>query len=260
MLLAATGHLHPVVAALLMTGSSAVVSWRAWRGGSCHPAESDVSTRLARWHRGGMGLGFLLQPPLLIGLGNLSWFQGAVVSVMGLLGAWFSGRGSSVPSFSSPRLSAPDWRPMVWGMLGPANLAMLVGWWADADFGRVVREGVCLCCSGHRYFSLASGIPWMTVAMVVSGLPFMMGAILAWPRTFQRIGVAATLSLSMAAGMNQGASLMLRWAGPGHPWQFLIAYAGMTFGMMAGMLFACGLTEALRHRFADGSGHRAVDR
>jgi hypothetical protein len=52
----------------------------------------------------------------------------------------------------------------------------------------------------------------------------------------------------MAGGMNWGASMALRWAGPGHPWQFLIAYSGMTGGMMAGMLFACALIEALRHQ------------
>jgi hypothetical protein len=51
----------------------------------------------------------------------------------------------------------------------------------------------------------------------------------------------------MAGGMNWGAALVLRWAGPGHPWQFLIAYGGMTLGMMSGMLFVCAFTEALRH-------------
>ena len=256
MLLAATGHLHPVVAALLMTGSSAVVGWRAWRGGSCHPAESGGSGVQTPRLRGMLRLGFLLQPPLLIGLGNLSWVQGTLVAAMGLLGAWFSGKAASAASAagaSAPPPRTPEWTPMVWGMLGPANLAMLVGWWADAGFGAVVREGVCLCCSGHRFFSLSGGIPWMTVAMVASGLPFMMGAIVAWPRNLHRIAVAATLSVSMAAGMNQGASWMLRWAGPGHPWQFLIAYAGMTLGMMVGMVFACGLAEALRHRFATAS-------
>ena len=141
---------------------------------------------------------------------------------------------------------------MIWGMLGPSNLAMLVGWWADAGFGPVMREGVCLCCSGHRFFSWGAGIPWMTGAMLVSGLFFMRGAILPWPKNSLRIAIATALALSMAGGMNWGASLVLRWAGPGHPWQFLIAYGGMTLGMMSGMLFVCAFTEALRHHLRVG--------
>lgn len=96
---------------------------------------------------------------------------------------------------------------MIWGMLGPSNLAMLVGWWADAGFGPVMREGVCLCCSGHRFFSWGAGIPWMTGTMLVSGLFFMRGAILPWPKNNIRIVIATALALSMAGGMNWG----LRW-------------------------------------------------
>jgi len=62
------------------------------------------------------------------------------------------------------------------------------------------------------------------------------------------------LAVSMAGGMDWGATRALRWAGPGHPGQFLIAYAGMTAGMMAGMLFTCAVSEALRHRIRGASG------
>jgi hypothetical protein len=94
----------------------------------------------------------------------------------------------------------------------------------------------------------------MTLGMVVAGLPFMRGAILGWPRTGQRLATALALTVSMAGGMNWGASQALTWAGPGHPWQFLIAYGGMTSGMMAGMLFTCAVSEALRHRIREASG------
>ena len=246
MLLAATGHLHPVVAAILMTGSSAVGSWRAWRGGSCHPKERPAPERSARWKRWTLRMGFLLQAPLLIGLGDLATGPAALVVALGALGAWASERTLFSPGVGVSGPRPTDWSPMVWGMLGPSNLAMLAGWWADAGFGQVMREGVCLCCSGHRFFSWGAGIPWMTWAMLATGLPFMRGAILPWPKNSIRIAIATALALSMAGGMNWGASLVLRWAGPGHPWQFLIAYGGMTLGMMSGMLFVCAFTEALR--------------
>ena len=251
MVLAATGHLHPVVAALLMSGSSAVVAWRAWRGGSCHPDDRPGLEPQER--RGGwvLPVGFLLQPPLLIGLGALKAGPAMLVSALALLGAWLSRRGSVAPKARIPApepagWATPDWGPMAWGMLGPANLAMLLGWWADAGFGRVMRDGVCLCCSGHRYFGLASGVPWMAVAMVAAGLPFMKGAIGIWSGLGTRIAVALALAVFMVGGMDWGANLALRWAGPGHPWQFLIAYAGMTLGMMAGMVFTCALLDGLR--------------
>jgi heavy metal translocating P-type ATPase len=272
MVLAATGHLHPVVAALLMSGSSAVVAWRAWRGGSCHPDErprNAASRAVAGMDRPEQGLparirpvtpwiipaGLVLQVPWLIGLGNLGPRASGVVASLALLTAWASTRAETMNPTHDRKLPAsgsPDrptrWAPMVWGMLGPANLAMLVGWWADAGFGPVMREGVCLCCSGHRYFGFGAGVPWMTLAMVAAGLPFMRGAITAWTGPWTRLAVAVALAVSMAGGMDWGATRALRWAGPGHPGQFLIAYAGMTAGMMAGMLFACGVLDALRRR------------
>jgi len=252
MLLAATGYLHPVMAALLMTGSSAVVSWRAWRGGSCHP-EAQPSPELSpKWKRWALRISLFLQAPLLIGLGDLAIGPAALVVALGALGAWASERSFFFRGVGVSGPRATDWSPMVWGMLGPSNLAMLVGWWADAGFGPVMRSGVCLCCSGHRFFSWGAGIPWMTGAMLVSGLFFMRGAILPWPKNSIRIAIATALALSMAGGMNWGASLVLRWAGPGHPWQFLIAYGGMTAGMMSGMLFVCAFTEALRHHLRVG--------
>jgi hypothetical protein len=52
-------------------------------------------------------------------------------------------------------------------------------------------------------------------------------------------------AVGMVAGMGFGAEFVLRWAGPGHPHQFPLALAGMSVGMMAGMVFACALGEAL---------------
>jgi len=78
----------------------------------------------------------------------------------------------------------------------------------------------------------------------VNGFVGKPGSVLVPPEETLTLGRA----LSMAGGMDWGATRALRWAGPGHPGQFLIAYAGMTAGMMAGMLFTCGVLEAMRRR------------
>jgi hypothetical protein len=48
----------------------------------------------------------------------------------------------------------------------------------------------------------------------------------------------------MMGGMALGAEAALKWAGPMHPHQFLLAYIGMSAGMALGMTFACAAGEA----------------
>ena len=247
MALAATGRLHPITAALLMVGSSTIVSWRALRSGgveSCHPpavGEFPASGRSVwTWI---LPLTFLLQIPLLIYLGQLrgSGALAAVIGAMALAGL------SSWLLLSSSTTSA-GWRPGLWmtaGMLGPGNLAMLLGWWVDAGFGPVMRDGVCLCCQSHHYFSLSGRIPWMYLGMLLGGLPAMATGLTALPGRLGRWPLLALAAAGMILGMGWGADLVLHWAGPGHPRQFLFAFAGMTAGMLTGMFFACAAGEAM---------------
>ncbi|MEN9678298.1 MAG: hypothetical protein RIS76_4194 [Verrucomicrobiota bacterium] len=247
MALAATGRLHPITAALLMVGSSTIVSWRALRSGGvefCHPpavGEFPASGRSAwTWI---LPLTFLLQVPLLIFLGQLRGFNAltAVLGAMALAGL------SSWLLLSSSTTSA-GWRPGLWmtaGMLGPGNLAMLLGWWVDAGFGPVMRDGVCLCCQSHHYFSLSGRIPWMYLGMLLGGLPAMATGLTALPGRLGRWPLLALAAAGMILGMGWGADLVLQWAGPGHPRQFLFAFAGMTAGMLTGMFFACAAGEAI---------------
>ncbi len=228
MLLAAVGVLHPVTAALLMVGSSVLVSWRSVRmdAALCH-RENELPAIL-KW---GWAATFVVQAWLGSWLGALpvaGWiavgmFQATCAALV------LTGAGRSVVS------------TMTLAMLGPGNLGMLLGWWVDAGFGPVMREGVCLCCQSHHYFELGQGVPWMHVGMLAAGLPAMWGSLPRWRGWLGRVPAALLASVGMLVGMNWGGDVVLGWAGPGHPLQFLAAWSGMSAGMLAGMGLGCGL-------------------
>jgi hypothetical protein len=228
MLLAAVGVLHPVTAALLMVGSSVLVSWRSVRmdAALCH-RENELPAIL-KW---GWAATFVVQAVFGSWLGALpvaGWiavgmFQATCAALV------LTGAGRSVVS------------TMTLAMLGPGNLGMLLGWWVDAGFGPVMREGVCLCCQSHHYFELGQGVPWMHVGMLAAGLPAMWGSLPRWRGWLGRVPAALLASVGMLVGMNWGGDVVLGWAGPGHPLQFLAAWSGMSAGMLAGMGLGCGL-------------------
>ena len=247
--LAATGQLHPITAALLMVGSSTIVSWRALRSGGaegCHLPETEApAARRSPWIWI-IPLSCLLQIPILSYLGGL---RGVALVVCGLFLVGISGLSILGIRRADPSGAGSRWWSsglwMVMGMLGPGNLAMLTGWWVDAGFGPVMREGVCLCCQSHHYFSLTGRIPWMYLGMLLGGLPAMMPGFSALPGRLGRWPLLALSAVGMILGMGWGADLALGWAGPGHPAQFLIALTGMTGGMLCGMFFTCAAGEAL---------------
>ena len=250
MALAATGRLHPITAALLMVGSSTVVSWRALRSGragDCHPqADGRSSDSVPRALRLGVPAAILLQIPLTLFLGALAPMPAAFATlVLGALAVGFFqlGRVQRGASGTWGWLVPGLW--MTGAMLGPGNLGMLLGWWLDAGRGPVMREGVCLCCQSHHYFSLSGRIPWMYLGMLVGGLPAMMPGIAALGGRLGRTALLGLSALGMILGMSWGADAILRWAGPGHSHQFLLALAGMTVGMLIGMFFACAAGEAV---------------
>jgi hypothetical protein len=80
------------------------------------------------------------------------------------------------------------------------------------------------------------------------GLPPMLAAPLPARLRAGRLWTGLVSGIGMVVGMAWGASLMLRWAGPMHPQQFLLALSGMTLGMLAGMFFACELARVLTWR------------
>src|SRR5260370_30691889 len=80
--------------------------------------------------------------------------------------------------------------------------------------------------------------------MLVCGVPPLLAVELpAWLRA-GRFWTGLVSGVGMIVGMAWGASLALRWAGPMHPQQFLIALGGMTLRMLAGVIFACEFARA----------------
>ncbi len=233
MTLAASGRLHPVLAAILMVGSSSMVTWQAVRGAT---GDCEDGAGLAGWERWWVPAALMIQIPMLGWLGALDWRVWSGIAIgLGTLAVWRLS--DSIPG----RVGR-----MTWSMLGPGNLLMLIGWWMDAGFGPVMREGVCLCCQSHRYFEVGWKVPWMWIGMIAGGLPWMWRSLPDLGAGWNRWPAAVLSSAGMIVGMNQGADLVLQWAGPGHPQQFVLAWLGMSVGMFAGMGFGCSLAEALR--------------
>ncbi|MHB8519521.1 MAG: heavy metal translocating P-type ATPase [Limisphaerales bacterium] len=270
--LAAAGWLHPVVAALLMVGSSAIVSWRALRGtqaaACCASTVSEslvlsspvndsggVRSRASRRFgsirllAGGTSNGFsvvglrpatiygilvALQGPFIAWLGRLSPLSSGIAVLTGLA------LGLGMASFRARNPEVQRYAAMTFAMLGPGNWGMLLGWWIDAGFSPVVQNGVCLCCTAHHYFG-AGGfkIPWMYVGMLIFGLPPMLGDPTARARGPGRFWLAMLSGVGMVVGMVYGGDLAARWAAPTD--SFLPALAGMTAGMLLGMFCGCDL-------------------
>jgi len=180
-----------------------------------------------------------VQAPFIAWLGQLSPTTSAVVI------ASCSFTGIAIARFRTRSVELARYATMSFTMLALGNWGMLLGWCADAGFAPVMRSGVCLCCHTHDYFALASfKIPWMFLGMLVLGLPPMLAMPLPARLRAGRFWTGLVSGVGMIVGMAWGASLALRWAGPMRPQQFLIALAGMTLGMLAGMIFACELARA----------------
>ncbi len=256
--LAALGVLHPVVAALLMVVSSAIVSSRAVRsaqhdglccaptGTFCGPATKPpvLQSLLAPPNlQTAYGILLALQGPFIAWLGQLP----ATISVAVIAGCALAG--IAIARFRNRNTEVTRYAAMTFAMLGLGNWGMLLGWWADAGFAPVMRSGICLCCHARDYFALTSfKIPWMYLGMLALGLPPMLAAPLPDRLRAGRLGTGIVSGIGMVAGMAWGASLALHWAGPMHPQQFLLALGGMTLGMLVGMCFACELARVLTWR------------
>jgi hypothetical protein len=254
--LAAAGMLHPVAAALLMVASSAIVSWRTVRSAQhdepccgSFGTSSGSAAKLPIWRN------WLTQPRRQMACGILLTVQGPFIAWLGQLPTTTSVAviascalaGIVIARFRARNAELTRYAVMTFTMLALGNWGMLLGWWADADFMPVMRSGVCLCCQAHDYFTPASfKVPWMYLGMLVFGLPPMLAAPLPARLRVGRFWTGMVSGIGMIIGMAWGASLALRWFGPGRPQQFLVALGGMTLGMLAGMFFACEMARILR--------------
>jgi heavy metal translocating P-type ATPase len=255
---AAAGLLHPVVAALLMVVSSAIVSWRALRVTSqaelcCGPAGQPAQTDLARvqsrqrsqisWNTA-YGTLFATQAPFIVWLGQLSWPWAIVVFTACLLGGWVIAR------FRTESLEAHRYADMTFSMLGVGNWGMLLGWWVDLGFAPVMAGVACEHCQRLNLLQPGSfEVPWMYAGMLLFGVPPMWRDVTGSTGWRLRSALVTLSAVGMVVGMGLGSSLAMKLAGPTTTQPFLVALSGMVLGMTLGMLFACDLGRALAQRF-----------
>ncbi len=247
MALAASGVLHPVVAALLMVVSSLTLIFSSTRVGILAKPQAASNSPFPSVEGGiwrGVGLAFTHAAAFAL--------QGVVfllllVSLREPLAATltlivFALTGIALACLWR-RYAAPHGVDMCFGMLTLGNLGMLLGWWADNGFAALHDHGCCACVEAMR-----GGVmkPWMWVGMVVFA-----NVAMRWFGKFP--ATTGCHSIAMLTGGNVGMVLGML-AGGCCAAQFPTAYmtaavasnfAGMTVGMLAGMLAGTWLCERL---------------
>lgn len=280
---AAAGLIHPVGAALLMLASSLTVTWQALREAQDleipspsakarfsaplpSPAQrttqrvAPVPSTAVRWQALTSAWLKGWKKPRFLPAAIAFLLAGGIVA-QGIFAAWLGGL--AIPAALGLALlftaagATLYWliirRPvdalsgMTLAMFSFGGLLMLVGWWADAGFGAVVRDGVCLCGCADSTMGLGLLGPWnwMTAGMILGAVP----ALVFEPasRWSRRITCWAVGILGMLAGMELGAWLIAQVpvssASAGA--HFFATYASMILGMTAGMLLACQFARSV---------------
>jgi hypothetical protein len=139
-----------------------------------------------------------------------------------------------------------SWRPLTLEagnlslMLSVGGLLMLGGWWADAGFAQVVRDGVCLCnCPDSTMgLGLFAKWNWMDASMLAASLPMV---TLGFDNR-RWICWGAGL-VGMILGMEAAMWLAANLPTTNPHMNFFAGYGAMLFGMMLGMILACRLTR-----------------
>jgi len=250
--LAAGGLLHPVAAAIIMVLSSLGVvlfSLSTGRQGSAYDCDlkakstsSSDSVGRAKLLAIGHGCSLAMQGLFLAWLARSSWpFAVMLVSVFSLVGwrmaaAWFR----------NMRIS--HWLDMSFGMLTFGNLGMVLGWWVDTAFGTSTSNS-CLCETFFLDFN------WHTVTShtgMLTGMLFAgtLAMKFAGRRSLPR-GWICPFSMftggnaGMVLGMLVGGYYVGDMFGAQGSWNVLTGFAGMTIGMLPGMLIGHALTMQL---------------
>jgi heavy metal translocating P-type ATPase len=277
MILAATGLLHPVAAALLMVVSSFTVSWRALRctedsgvccglpgltipAGASRPAERQTQSAGqqtdARIRQPGQlnlevpaqpwagrtqqicgGL-VMAQTPFLIYLGQLTTLPAVALMVVLLITGLIIMRS---------RPQNPEWHRvalMTFAMLGFGNWGMILGWWADSGFAPAMA-GCPHCVADGFSLTAFTHMPWMNAGMLLLGVPPMLLDTKAKGPGLSRLAFGLLSSAGMVWGMSFGDYVFMKWFGSLGTQRFLLSFSGMTIGMLLGMLLLCEFTRAL---------------
>jgi Cu2+-exporting ATPase/Cu+-exporting ATPase len=252
--LAAAGLLHPVGAALIMLVSSLTVTWRVLRETSETALQKSVvqhrllpvtksSRNFPDIERVLFAVALTLQGPVIAWLGG---FHG--ISAVGFV-ALFLAAGMAVFLWSRDRVWSPAAR-MTMAMFTGGGLAMLAGWWADAGFAAVVRDGVCLCgcAKSNMGLGLITKFTWMDAGMLVAALPGLFVDRAVFPSLPARLWCWIAGLTGMFVGMQLGAATLAGLPVINPSAQFFLTYAAMVLGMCLGMLAGCAVAETIIRR------------
>ena len=259
--LAASGVLHPVVAALLMLASSLTVTTRALSATNRRPALKELPPPVT----GGLlenlrrQFGFLSDARATaagcscLALGIFLAYHGhasiaawiGFMAASGFGGFWLARwLASPLPDGRSSDRFAESyrWRGLA-EMFAFGNLGMLLGWWADVGFGPIIRDGVCLCCctKSGAAIGLLQFANWMNFGMLLGSLPM-------WPRggDWRAVGHFLSMLGGMFGAMLAGEYFLSKLVVLDPIRHFYFAAAAMGVAMSLGMLLAC---EAWRKIF-----------
>ncbi len=247
---AATGHLHPVFAALLMGTSSAIVALRSFRRAppaaepqSSKPkAQSDeitVPTHIRRVFLATHAISLLGMAAITSVLADLD-ASGTTALLLGAgIATWL------IAQFWD-RL--PAWADMTLGMVTLGGFGMALGWWADLGFDRgLAATCPCVTPSGTQ---LAT---WMNGGMLLLGVPAMFLLRHTWQRFRWRRWCCSGMLIFGVPGMLIGmiaASHLVH----GRDWNVsasslvLIDMGAMLLGMVCGMLIPHAIGHLLLSR------------
>lgn len=238
--LAAAGILHPVAAALLMLASSFTVTWRALGLGSEGKSlEKPETGHPLPWRAILPGAALGLQGPVIAWLGGFPPVSAAGLTVL------FAAAAILCTSWLVRRPFSPS-AEMTVGMFSVGGLAMLGGWFADAGFLPVVREGACLCgCATSTLgLGLFAKLNWMDLSMVAASMP----AFLVENVRRNRLGCWISGVAGMLLGMDLAAGGMSFLPVSAPSAHFFATYAAMMFGMSIGMVLGCEAWKRLGRR------------
>ncbi len=240
--LAAAGVLHPVAAVLLMVLSSVTTVALAGRVGVRHCTTARAAAGGKAWAH---GAAVALQGVLSVLL--LAPLREPLAAALTVGGAVFLGGVLAVGWQRRPTLSHTA--DMAFGMLTVGNLGMLAGWWIDAGFAPLACADCCSCAD-------PLGKPGMWVGMLVAA-----NAAMLWLGHRRPAGDHAVamftggnvgMLVGMAAGGRGAAALGVEAVAPAA----LLAFAGMTLGMVGGMLLGTWAVERAVRREQPAWGER----
>ena len=245
-LAAATGYLHPVFAALLMAGSSALVSWRSFHvtqrvcqlptSPQPKPLQAQPQHKRLRLFAALHLSGAVAQVGIVALIAGLSLLSTAITVAaaaaitVALLGYW---------------RRTPAWADMTVAMITLGGLGMTLGWWADLGFAPAAGHHMAHHAQ-HNHLQLLS---WMNAGMLALGVPAMfLLRHTAVPFDLRRFCCGGMLVIgvpAMVAGMMAGYILSRALAaGLAPSIAVILDYLLMMAGMCAGMLIPHALEYA----------------